>query len=494
MAHDFKEFATFCKKKGFIYQSSEIYGSIAGIYDYGHLGTLIKQNFENVWRKYFLSLHDNFWEIDAAEIMHENVFKASGHLENFVDPIVKCTKCDFSERADHLVEQSLKKRVEDLSTEELSELIHKNKIACPHCKSALGDVTVMNMMFPLEMGVGSTNKAYLRPETAQSPFVNFKLQYEILRKKMPLGLALIGRAYRNEISPRNLTLRQRAFTQAELQIFFNPDDIALHPDFASIKNYSLQVMRVKDRSSKKITPITAQELVKLKLPQFYVYHLAKIQQFFLEVLHIPQDKFRLYELNDKEKAFYNKYHFDIEVELAEHGFTEVGGLHYRTDHDLAGHQKVSKEKMGILDEQSGKRYIPHVLEISLGVDRCVYSLLDTNYGNDTKRGNVILHTPKKLSPFYCAIFPLVKNKEPVANKAKEVYALLKQSYSCYYDQTGSMGRRYARADEVGVPFCITIDFETLDDECVTLRDRDTAKQVRVKISELTNYLFEQYSK
>ncbi len=492
MAHTFKELATFLKKKGFIYQSSEIYGGIAGLYDYGHLGTRVKKNFENLWRKYFLALHDNFWEIETAEIMHENVFKASGHLENFIDPIVKCTKCDFSERADHLVEKELKKRVEELSCEELTALIKQHKMACPSCKAPLGDVTVMNMMFPLEMGVGSSTKAYLRPETAQSPYVNFKLQHEILRKRIPLGLALIGRAYRNEISPRNLTLRQRAFTQAELQIFFDPSDITKHPDFDSVKGYQLQIVRIDDRSKKKVTPTTAGELVKTKLPKFYVYHLAKIQQFYFEVLGIPQDKFRLYELNEKEKAFYNKYHFDIEIKLAEHEWIEMGGLHYRTDHDLVGHQKISKQKMEVRNEATGKRFIPHVLELSFGVDRNVYSLLDLNYELDTKRGNVVLHTPKKISPFFCAVFPLVKNKEPVAKKAREVYTILKRSYACYTDLSGSVGRRYARADEVGVPFCITIDFETLEDECVTVRNRDSAKQTRVKIDELKNFLYQEY--
>ena len=221
-----EDFATFCKKKGFIYPSSEIYGGLSGLYDYGHLGTLLKRNLENVWRKFFLGLHPNFFEIQAELIMHESVFKGSGHLENFNDPIVRCSKCEWSERADHFLEKHLDERFEELSGKELSEQIKKNKLGCPKCKSALGDVEIFNMMFPVKLGAGSkTQTAYLRPETAQSPYVNFRMQYELQRKKLPLGLATIGRAFRNEISPRNMTLRMRALTQAELQIFFNPAKI-----------------------------------------------------------------------------------------------------------------------------------------------------------------------------------------------------------------------------------------------------------------------------
>ena len=210
-----KELATFCKKKGFIYPSSEIYGGVAGLYDYGHLGTKLKKNFEDAWRRYFLGLGDNYYEIETANIMHEKVFKASGHLENFIDPLAKCSKCDYVERADHLVEKKLGERFEGLTAEELNKVVEDNGIRCLVCEAKLQPITVLNMMFPLQMGAVTSSRAYLRPETAQSPYVNFKLQYELLRKKLPMGLALIGRAYRNEISPRNLTLRQREFTQAE---------------------------------------------------------------------------------------------------------------------------------------------------------------------------------------------------------------------------------------------------------------------------------------
>ena len=501
-----EELATFCKKKGFMYPSSEIYGGLAGFYDYGHLGTRLKHNFENIWRKYFLSLNDNFHEIETANIMPRDVFKASGHLEKFADPVVNCSACGFKERADHFVERFLKKRVEGLTSEELTKEINKNKLFCPTCKSELEPVRSFNMMFPVQLGVAhkiypksvpalltkseeeQKNIAYLRPETAQSPYVNFKLQYELLRKRMPLGLALIGRAYRNEISPRNVTLRLREFIQAELQIFFNEAKINGHPLFEMVKEYKLRTVLIEDRERTKTVERTAQSLVQKGLPKYYVYHLVKIQQFYLEILKIPSEKFRFYQLNELERAFYNKYHFDFEVELQEHSFTEVGGLHYRTDHDLEGHQRVSQESMEVLDEETGKKFVPHVLELSFGVDRNVYALLDVNYENNKERGNIILHLPSGLTPFFCGIFPLVKNKPEIAAKAEEIYNDLKQQFSCLYDEAGSVGRRYARADEIGVEYEITIDFASLEDNSVTIRDRETTKQVRVKITQLSGLL------
>jgi len=429
-----------------------------------------------------LSLNDNFHEIETANIMPANVFKASGHLDHFIDPVVNCSKCEFTERADLLLEQKLGRRAAELSPEELTAQIEKNKLPCPQCGGKLQPVSVTNMMFPVKTGVGKTQQAYLRPETAQSPYVNFKLQYELLRNKLPLGLALVGRAYRNEISPRNLTLRQREFTQAELQIFFNPEKINEHPQFAAVKDYKLSLMQLKDREAG-AKKITAQELVEKGLPKFYVYHLVKIQQFYFDVLMIKEKKFRFYELNDKEKAFYNQYHFDIEIELREHGWTEMGGLHYRTDHDLKGHQIVSGQKMEVFDEQSGKKFIPHVLELSFGVDRNVYALLDLNYEEDANRGNVVLHLPKHFGSYDYAFLPLVKNNPELLAKAEAVYEEFRP-YSAYFDASGSVGRRYARADEMGVNFCVTIDFESLQDAALTIRDRESTKQIRVKIEDL----------
>ncbi|MBI2667031.1 glycine--tRNA ligase [Candidatus Woesearchaeota archaeon] len=485
--HTSLELAAFCKKKGFMYPSSEIYGGLSGFYDYGHLGTKLKHNFEHLWRSFFLGLNDNFHEIETANIAHENVFKASGHLQNFTDPVASCKKCGFHVRADHFLAEHLKRRVEGKTTDEYQELITQNKLGCPQCKSVL-TVSVLNMMFPVKLGVGKVQTGYLRPETAQSPYVNFKLQYELLRKKLPLGLALIGRAYRNEISPRNFTLRQREFVQAELQIFFDPQHPPSESDFALVKDQKLKTTLILDREQNKVVERTAQQLVDSGLPEFYVYHLIKIQEFYFQHLKISPEKFRFYQLSDQEKAFYNKYHFDLEIDLAEHGWTEVGGLHYRTDHDLSGHQKISQQSMEVLEEATGRKFIPHVLELSFGVDRHIYALLDLSYEMSKEREYVVLHLPAKVTPYFCAVFPLVKNKPEIVALGEQVYQDLKQHFSCLYDETAAVGRRYARADEQGIKYCITVDFDSLQDHAVTIRDRDSTQQERVKISQLKEKL------
>jgi len=479
-----EEIATFCKRKGFVYPSSEIYGGLAGFYDYGHIGTLLKKNLENKWLKYFLGLNDNFYQIETSEIMPEKVFVASGHLKNFADIAVKCKKGHI-ERSDQILLKNLKGNFDGLSSEEVLNLIKRNKIMCSTCKEAIDYVGPVNMMFPISLGVGESTKAFLRPETAQSPYVNFKIQYDLTRNKLPLGLALVGRAYRNELSPRNLLMRQRAFNQAELQIFFNPSKINEHSDFESVKNYKLQVV-LSDEREKGIKLVSCSDLLK-RVPKFYVYYLAKVQQFYFDILKIPKDKFRFLELNDKEKAFYNKYHFDMEIDVGELGWTEMGGVHYRTDHDLKGHQEISKQNLSIFDEESKQKFIPHVLELSFGIDRIFQTIVTLNYNYDKKRENVILNLPAYLSSYSFAIFPLV-SKGKVLDLAKEIYLELSKDFLVLFDDSGSIGRRYSRNDEIGTPFCITIDEKSLENYDVTIRDRDTTKQIRVKIKNLKTTL------
>ncbi|MEM7816624.1 MAG: glycine--tRNA ligase, partial [Candidatus Aenigmatarchaeota archaeon] len=301
------------KRRGFFYPSDEIYGGLSGFYVYGHLGTLMKRKLENVWRKFFLD-EDNFFEIDSPLIMSEKVFEASGHLKSFVDPIVKCVKCGTYHRADHIVENFLKRTFEGLTSKELNQLIKEHDIKCPKCKGALEDVGILNMMFPLEIGAEKDLKGYLRPETAQGAYVNFLNQFNILRKKLPMGLAIIGRAFRNEISPRQLLTRMREFTQAELQIFFDSEKVNEHEKWNEIKDYKLIVLPVYEREKKEKIEISCEELSK-RIPKFYVYYIAKVQKFFLDVLKIPKEKFRFRELSDEEKAFYNKIHWDMELNL-----------------------------------------------------------------------------------------------------------------------------------------------------------------------------------
>ncbi len=465
------------KRRGFFFVSSEIYGGVAGLYDYGAMGTILKRKLENTWKKYFLSLSDNFFEIETSNIMPEKVFEASGHLSNFVDPVAKCKKCGTFHRADQIIEEFLHENFEGKSAEELTQIIKKHNVKCPRCKGELGDVSVLNMMFPLDIGAGKESRAYLRPETAQGAYVNFLRHFNILRMKLPLGLAIVGKSYRNEISPRQLLLRQREFTQAELQIFFDPGKIDEHEKWKEVATYKLSVF-----SNRKLEEVSCDSLVKkLKLSKFYVYHLAKVQKFFLDVLKIPKAKFRLRKLSDEEKAFYNKIHFDVEIELDGIGFKEVGGVHYRTDHDLTGHQTISGESQEIFYNE--KRFVPHVLEISFGIDRIFYALLELNYAEEKDR--VFVKLPPNLSPFTVAVFPLV-SKDKLPEKAMKIYEELKEHFDAVYDESGSIGKRYYRQDEIGTSLCITVDNDSLKDNTVTVRDRNTTKQTRVKTTKLVD--------
>jgi glycyl-tRNA synthetase len=482
-----EQLATFCKQKGFVYQSSEIYGGLAGVYDYGHTGTLLKHNWIQAWKKFFIRLDPNFFEIDTGIAMHESVFKASGHLKNFFDPIVSIEGSTETHRADHVIEEATGEKAEGFSTEKMLSIITEQKL--------LGDIDYakvsienLNMMFPIDMGPKKGTKAYLRPETAQSPYVNFKLQFELLREKLPMGLALIGRVYRNEIAPRNMLLRTREVEQAELQIFFNPNKIDEHPKFEEYKDFKVKVQFAKNRNKDP-------EYIALKdlpLPKFYAYHMAKVQEFYFNVMKVPEANFKFLELDGKEKAFYNKFHFDIEVNLNSAGWTEVGGIHYRTDHDLKGHQEVSKKKMEVFDATTGERFIPHVLELSFGLGRNIYTLLDQHYNEDEARGNVNLQLPNKLAPYQVAIFPLMGKPVLTAVAEKLFNDLIDEDIVAVYDKSGSVGKRYARQDEIGTPYCVTIDYETIEDGAnkgtVTIRNRDTTEQERIKLEDVKAYV------
>lgn len=472
------------RRRGFFWIGSEIYNGLSGFYDYGHLGTLMKRKWENLWRDYFLGMDDNFVEIEPAEIMHEKVFIASGHAESFVDPIVKCKKCGNVERADHILEDVLKENFEGLSPQEMSELLKKHRIKCDKCKGLLEDVGAFNMMFPIQVGVENPQKAYLRGETAQGAYVNFSRAFEQMRKKLPLGLAIVSRVFRNEISPRQLLIRMREFTQAELQIFFDKDLITDHEKFPDVEDYKLRLFPVSSKKTGKIDEVTCKDLQEI-LPRFYIYYMAIVQKFYLGVLKIPEKAFRFRELSDEEKAFYNKYHWDVELDLSM-GWKEVGGVHYRTDHDLGGHEKVSKKSMSV--NINGKQILPHVLELSFGVDRNIFALLDVFYEEEKER--TLFRFPRLLAPYDCAVFPLV-SKDGLQEKAEEIKSLLQSvKFSVFFDDSASIGRRYRRVDEIGVPAAITIDYQTLEDSTVTVRDRDSMKQERVAVEKLPEFLFE----
>ena len=468
--------------RGLFFNTASIYGGKAGFFTYGHLGKSIKLNWENLWREYFLKLDDNFYEIQSNNILPENVFVASGHVESFNDPLVECKKCNSRFRADHLLEESGIKDTEAFSLEELDKKINELNLKCKKCGGDFNPVKQFNMMFPVNIGF-EQDKAYLSPETAQAAYLAFKEEFNATRGILPLGLGIIDKAYRNEISPRQGFFRLREFTQAELQIFFDPDKINQHSGWNEIKDYEL-IVKFSDKDNAK--KIKCSDLNKDKeIPKFYLYHAAKVQKFYLEVLKIPEEKLRFRELSEDERAFYNKVHFDIEINFDTlGGFKEVAGVHYRTDHDLGGHQRISKKKLEVSID--GKKFLPHVLELSFGVDRNIYSLFDVFF-NKGKEGEMFKF-PGILAPIKAAVFPLVRNDENILNFAKDIYSELRKEFSVQYDQSGSVGRRYARQDEVGTPFCITIDNDSIENNDVTIRDRETTKQIRVKKKDLKETL------
>lgn len=468
-------------KRGFFYPTAEIYNGPAGFWTYGHLGTTMKRRFENLWRCYFLSLDDNYYEMEGSYILPKRVFESSGHLKNFNDPLTECKRCHFRFRADHLIEDELNVNVEGLTSDAMDKLILDNKLKCPKCGGELDKIKWFNMMFDVKVGATGEEIAYLSPETAQNPYLSFKRQFFALREKLPMGLAMIGRAFRNEVSPRQGFFRLREFTQAELQIFFNPDDLDKCKDWNEIKDYKLSLFLQQDRKSNKITQISCEEAnKKLKLPKFYVYHLAKMQQFYLNSLKIPKNKFRFKELSSGERAFYNKIHFDAELYFETlNGFKECSGLHLRGSYDLTQHQKGSGENLEV--NINNKKVLCNVLELSFGVDRNIWALLDIFFKEEKER--TLFLFPKKLAPVDVAVFPLV-NKDGLAEKSEEVYNKLKSEFVIFFDNKASIGRMYRRMDEAGCSHMITIDHQTLKDNSVTIRNIEDMKQVRVKISEL----------
>ncbi len=477
-----EEILHIAQNRGFFYPSAEIYSSKAGFWTYGHLGTRLKHKWEALWRRYFLGLSPNYFEIDDCNIMPKKVFESSGHLKNFNDPLTECEKCHFRFRADQLIEDALNTNAAGLNEDALTKLIIDNKLVCPKCQGKLMPVKWFNMMFDLKVGATGDDVMYLRPESAQSPFLAYKREYEALRKKIPFGLAVLGRVYRNEISPRQGFFRLREFNQAELQIFFNPAKISECKDWDSIKNYKIKVLKENGKDAEELSCNTL--LTKNKLPKFYIYHMAIMQKFYLELMRIPKESFQFRELSDKERAFYNKIHYDVELKFDSlNGFKEVAGLHYRGDHDLLGHQNGSGQNLEAIE--GNDKFMPHVLELSFGIDRNVYALMDIFYTEDKERS--YFSFPASLTPIDVAVFPLV-NKDNIPEMAEAIFDKLKNEFKAFYDDAGSIGRRYRRQDEIGTKFEVTIDYDSLKDNDVTIRERDSMKQIRVKVDDLVSTL------
>ncbi|HYK93204.1 MAG TPA: glycine--tRNA ligase [Thermoplasmata archaeon] len=479
------------RRRGFLWPTAEIYGGAAGLYDYGPLGAALKRRVEDAWSRWFVGRSEDYYLIEAAEILPEAVVRASGHLENFTDPEVVCDSCHSAFRAETVLEKVRPEGVDGLSTAEIADLVAQSRVKCPTCGSTTLSVPrPFNMMFGIDIGVTGKERAYLRPETAQSSYLAFPRMWDVGRRALPLGVAVIGRAYRNEIAPRQVLFRMRAFTQAELQIFFAPDRFPL--PFADVSAESLPVLRAPDREAgrDRAEACTAAELVASGLPEFYVFHLVHQFRFFRDVLGFPGEAIRLFEKSEKERAFYNRIQFDFEVQVPSlGGFKEIGAVHYRGDYDLTRHGEGAARDLSVAADGGG-RVLPHVLELTFGVDRALWALADRGIAVDGER--TVWKLPPYLAPVAVGVLPLLK-KEHTSLAREVVGSLLDAGVTASLDDAGSIGRRYARFDEAGTPFCVTIDGESVDAGhphagTVTLRERDSKTQSRVPISGLADRL------
>ncbi len=424
------------KRRGFVYQGSEIYGGLAGTWDYGPLGALLKTNIEHLWLKHFVDSRDDMYRIDSAILMNPRVWEASGHVGGFSDPLVQCEKCKRRFRADHL----------------------ENTEKCPECGGGLGEVRQFNMMFKTSVGSvdGSDTTVYLRPETAQGMFVNFKNIIDTFHPKLPFGIAQIGRNFRNEIAPRDFIFRVRELEIMELEYFIEE------------KEWQNQ----------------------------FEYWLEQMRAWF-KLLGFAQEDIREIEIPDGERAHYSKRTVDFHFNFP-HKFDEIGGLAYRTDFDLKNHIAHSGVDLHYLDPNTNEKFVPHVLEPTFGLGRHVLATIAKAYAEDELggEGRVVLRFPPHIAPIKAAVFPLLKNKPELVAKAREVYTMLKQEIPhIMWDDNGNVGKRYRRQDEIGTPFCITIDFDTLGEtpemkDTVTVRHRDSGEQERMPITELASYLHE----
>ena len=454
MVKDMETMVSLCKNRGYIYPGSEIYGGLANTWDYGPLGVELKNNVKNAWRKKFIQEKKDIVGLDAAILMNPETWAASGHLSGFSDPLIDCKECKTRHRADKLIEEWSHNQGNDIvadgwTDEELVNYINENKIPCPNCgKTNFTSIRKFNLMFKTFQGVteDSTSTVYLRPETAQGIFVDFKNVLRTTRKKMPMGIAQIGKAFRNEITPGNFTFRTREFEQMELEFFVKPG-----------------------------TDL-----------EWFKYWKEFCKNWLLD-LGMKEENIRLRDHSQEELVFYSKATTDIEFNFP-FGWGELWGIADRTDYDLSKHQEHSKQDLTYLDAETNEKYIPYVIEPSLGADRVTLAFLCNAYEvQDLGEGDsrVVLHLHPALAPYKVAILPLSKK---LSDKANEVFEKLSKKFSCDYDEAGSIGKRYRREDEIGTPYCITVDFDTLEDNQVTIRDRDTMEQIRLPIDEVEKYI------
>jgi glycyl-tRNA synthetase len=487
---DMEEIAAFFKKRGIIFPSSEIYGGFAGFWDWGPLGVEIKRNVEDEWWKFFVRGRDDIVGVDGSIITHPKVWVASGHVEGFTDFLVDCKKCKRRWRADHLVEDLLKIQADGLDAEAFSSLIEENKIRCPKCNSDLSGSKDFNQMIKTYVGPVEDEKAktYLRPETAQSIFVDFKPVLDSMRLKLPFGIAQIGKVFRNEISPRNFIFRDREFTLMEIEFFVDPDKMDVPKEtMAEVLDVEINVLSApyQEKGKKpvkmKLKDCVSKGVIKNK---WQAYWIALDYKWLLD-MGIKAKNLRLRQHLKQELSHYAEDNWDIDYHFP-FGWKELQGHANRTQFDLSQHQKFSGKKLTFFDESAGKHILPYVAcEPSIGVERLVLALVVDAFAKEKERD--VLRIDPRLAPTKVAVFPLV-SKDGLPEKATELHKMLKPHYSCFYDEAGSIGRRYRRQDEIGTPLCITIDYDTFNDGAVTVRNRDTMKQERVRIEELLGHI------
>ncbi len=487
-----EEIARFCKRKGFVYPNSEIYGGMAGFFDYGPLGCEMKNNIKQEWWKTFVTQREDIVGIDGSIITHPDVWVASGHVGNFADLMITCKKCREKIRADHFLEEKLGIAADGISAAKINSLISEHDLKCPACGGDFKDVEDFNLMFSTHVGPkkDSESIAYLRPETAQIIFANFKLVYENARLKLPFGIAQMGKSFRNEISPRNFLFRCREFEQMEIEYFTHPKHSDKCPFISEMLDYEILVYDASmqkdgdDAVMMSMRDALAKNIIKT---EWHAYWLASSLKWF-EGLGAKKENFRIRQHVDTEKSHYALDTWDLDYRFP-FGWKELQGIANRTDFDLKQHIKHSKADLSVYDEESKEKIVPYVVcEPSLGVDRAfLVFMFDAYTTRKDEKGKdvVVLKIHPKLAPYKAAIYPLVNKLTP---KAREVYEQLRCDLTLIFDKSGSIGRRYARADETGIPYCITVDFDSLEDDTVTIRDRDSTAQVRVKTEELEKTL------
>ena len=449
-----QKIVSLAKRRGFVFQGSEIYGGLAGTYDYGPLGALLKNNVKDSWLKKFVHSRTDMYLVDAAILMNQNVWKATGHVDHFSDPLTEDLKTNKRYRADNLLEEK-GFNVTGLTISEMSDLIKENNVLSPD-GNKLGEVRQFNMMLQTKVGASEDSAAtsYLRPETAQGIFVNFKNVVDSMNPKMPFGIAQIGKAFRNEITPRDFIFRLRELEQMEIEYFVKPSEWSQH--FEYWRDEMLEWMTSVGLDMKKVHDV---------------------------------------EIGDGDRAHYSARTIDFEFEYP-FGQKELYGLAYRGDYDLSRHQDGSSQKLQYVDQSEGgsEVFVPHVIEPSFGLDRTVLALLVSSYREDNIGGEdtrVYLALNPKIAPYKIAISPLLKNKEDLVEKSKDIFGKLKSEFgNVVFDDNGNIGKRYRRQDEIGTPFCVVVDFESLEDQSVTVRFRDTGVQERIKMDDLVSYFKE----